>query len=111
MNDLINNQNTMLPGDDSHQASLTPGNVLGQHKVIRLLGRGGMGEVYEVEHAQMHKHYALKILQRAAPLMDAWRGASWYRGDRGYLRCSSRFGDGRASARRDYAGFRLLLSC
>ncbi len=37
-------------GDATHAATLAPGDTLGQYKIISLLGRGGMGEVYEVEH-------------------------------------------------------------
>lgn len=32
----------------------------GSYRVIRPLGKGGMGAVYEVEHAQLGVHYALK---------------------------------------------------
>ena len=42
---------------------LTAGQTFGQYKVIRLLGRGGMGEVYEVEHNVLHKTYALKVIR------------------------------------------------
>jgi serine/threonine-protein kinase len=55
----------MLPPDDgSRDAQLSPGDTLGQYRIIRLLGRGGMGEVYEAEHVQMGKRYALKVLPR-----------------------------------------------
>ena len=33
-----------------HTYALTPGDLFGQYRVIRELGAGGMGEVYEVEH-------------------------------------------------------------
>ena len=36
--------------------------ILGDYKIISLLGKGGMGEVYLVESIQMQKQYALKIL-------------------------------------------------
>ena len=39
---------------------LAIGQQLGTYRVVRLLGRGGMGAVYEVEHAQLGVHYALK---------------------------------------------------
>jgi hypothetical protein len=35
--------------DDSH--ILQPGATFGQYRVTCLLGTGGMGEVYEVEHS------------------------------------------------------------
>src|SRR5260221_8065170 len=39
------------------------GTVLGErYKVVRLIGEGGMGAVYEGEHAHMHKRLAIKIL-------------------------------------------------
>ena len=38
------------------------GKTFGQYRVVRLLGRGGMGEVYEVEHTTLGRTYALKLL-------------------------------------------------
>jgi len=37
-----------------------PGQKIGIYRIIRLLGQGGMGAVYEVEHTQLGVHYALK---------------------------------------------------
>ena len=37
-----------------------PGQKIGAYRVIRLLGQGGMGAVYEVEHTQLGVRYALK---------------------------------------------------
>ena len=34
--------------------------AFGAYRVVRLLGRGGLGEVYEVEHESLGVHYALK---------------------------------------------------
>ena len=36
------------------------GQRIGAYRIIRLLGEGGMGAVYEVEHEQLGVHYALK---------------------------------------------------
>ena len=37
-----------------------PGQKIGAYRIVRLLGQGGMGAVYEVEHTQLGVHYALK---------------------------------------------------
>ncbi len=50
--------------------SLALGTVLGQYRIVRLLGRGGMGEVYEVEHQVLRRRYALKLL----PATLDWQG-------------------------------------
>jgi serine/threonine-protein kinase len=34
----------------------------GKYRVVRLIGRGGMGQVYEVEHVHTGEHLALKLL-------------------------------------------------
>ena len=36
------------------------GHKIGAYRIIRLLGQGGMGSVYEVEHEQLGVRYALK---------------------------------------------------
>ena len=36
------------------------GHKIGSYRIVRLLGQGGMGAVYEVEHEQLGVHYALK---------------------------------------------------
>lgn len=47
--------------------------ILDRFKVIRLLGRGGMGSVYEVEHVHLLAHYALKFLNQNQTNEAAWR--------------------------------------
>jgi serine/threonine-protein kinase len=57
---------------------LVPGT---RYRVIRLIGAGGMGRVYEVEHVELGKHFVLKALQRelarredlVARLRNEWR--------------------------------------
>jgi len=47
--------------------------AFGVYRVVQLLGRGGMGEVYEVEHPQLGVHYALKAFARDSADADALR--------------------------------------
>jgi tetratricopeptide (TPR) repeat protein len=45
----------------------TPGRIVGRYRVIRTLGRGGMGIVYLAERADQHyhQHVALKVMSRS----------------------------------------------
>jgi serine/threonine-protein kinase len=49
-------------GTAAPEATLAAGEPFGTYRVIRLIGRGGMGEVYEVEHTTLGKRYALKLI-------------------------------------------------
>ncbi len=44
-------------------ASSEAGGLLGQYRIVRSLGFGGMGHVYQVRHARTEKLYALKTLR------------------------------------------------
>jgi len=51
------------PHDGERQApALPPGRTLGEFTVLRELGRGGMGVVYEAAQAGRERHVALKVL-------------------------------------------------
>lgn len=45
---------------------LSPGDVFDKYKIIRLLGKGGMGEVYLAQHMLLNREIALKILNSNA---------------------------------------------
>ncbi len=47
------------------KSSLEVGSMLGRWRIVRLLGRGGMAEVYEVEDVNLGARYALKLFTYA----------------------------------------------
>ncbi len=47
----------------SPSAEPNPGDKLGNYRIVRRLGEGGMGTVFEVEHHVLGRHYALKVLR------------------------------------------------
>jgi serine/threonine protein kinase len=53
---------------------LEPGQViLDKFRIIELLGRGGMGSVYRVEHLMVNRMYALKCLSKTQTNDAGWR--------------------------------------
>ena len=47
---------------DTAESSLSPGEDFGQYRIIKLLGVGGMGEVYEVRHRVLDTRHAIKLI-------------------------------------------------
>ncbi|MGH9488710.1 MAG: protein kinase domain-containing protein, partial [Terriglobales bacterium] len=56
----------------------SPGSRIAHYEIIRLLGRGGMGEVFEARDTVLHRHVALKLLPQNFAL-DAARLARFQR--------------------------------
>ena len=52
---------------------LCPGDEIGPYCIVRALGQGGMGAVYEVEHTKLGVRYALKTFTLDHGLVDLFR--------------------------------------
>jgi len=60
--------------EDEHQGILVPGTRLGKYQIVRLLGAGGMGAVYEAIHTEIGKQVAVKILSPEIAAIPGARG-------------------------------------
>lgn len=50
-----------MDGSHSESANFQPGREIGAYRIVRQLGGGGMGTVYEVVHGTLGTHFALKV--------------------------------------------------
>jgi hypothetical protein len=55
------------------EPQLAAGTRLGKYEIVRRLGAGGMGTVYEAIHTQIGKHVAVKVLSPAVAAMQGAR--------------------------------------
>lgn len=53
-----------------HAATLEPGQMLGEFRIVRVVGRGGMGVVYEAVQVPLQRRVALKVLPPGAMLSE-----------------------------------------
>jgi len=62
------------PSDDADLAAARIGTVVDRYEIVRLLGRGGMGAVYEARHTKLARRCAIKfLLPRVAANPDVVR--------------------------------------
>ena len=61
---------TPPPTRNEKQVTFEPEQKIGAYRIIRLLGQGGMGAVYEVEHEQLGIRYALKAFTSQCEYAD-----------------------------------------
>lgn len=65
-NDPLDMMQTIPPEEEGGgEPTLAEGTEFDKYRIVRLLGRGGMGVVYEVEHRVLTTHFAMKMLPAA----------------------------------------------
>jgi len=67
-NELLERPSLFLPDEAlaGRRVMLEPGQIIGRYRIVKELGRGGMGQVYLAARAdaQYEKHVALKLIKR-----------------------------------------------
>ena len=77
---------------DAQPDGLALGMTLGNHRLERLLGRGGMGTVYLAYDTRLHRQVAVKVIDTqaddaASARLLRWRRHVWRNGSGG---CNAR---------------------
>lgn len=66
------NELERLTGQSELQMQVADGELVGQrYRIVRHLGSGGMGEVYEVQHTTLGRHFAVKLLKQSLAAQSA----------------------------------------
>ena len=59
--------------EPDEESTLPAGARLGKYQIVRLLGAGGMGSVYEAQHTEIGKRVAIKTLSPAVAAIPGAR--------------------------------------